>query len=219
VINMINWTRRLPVEHAELRTPVVLARSNREQMAAGLGIRNPTERDETRCETGTEQMTWRPYLPEPGPALSSRAILSRCPSKQSARHVVYVRTSVPRLDSSADGPQEVKRAATTLRLTSSPSIRSGAAYDGMGGDDGYYATLLHELLHATGHQARLARATTGDFSPAGNSLEEGTTLAAQRIVLREIGFSGEALEWHAPKEHGLPVDRRAARNAAAWLLQ
>jgi antirestriction protein ArdC len=21
----------------------------------------------------------------------------------------------------------------------------------MGGDDGYYATLLHELLHATGH--------------------------------------------------------------------
>jgi hypothetical protein len=61
--------------------------------------------------------------------------------------------------------------------------------------------------------------TIGDFSPAGNYLEEGTILAAQRIVLREIGFSGEALEWHAPKEHGLPIDRKAARKAAAWLLR
>jgi antirestriction protein ArdC len=88
----------------------------------------------------------------------------------------------------------------------------------MGGDDGYYATLLHELLHATGHQSRLGRATSGDFSPAGSALEEGTILAAQRIVLREIGFSGEALEWHARKEHGLSVDRKAAVRAAAWLL-
>jgi antirestriction protein ArdC len=88
----------------------------------------------------------------------------------------------------------------------------------MGGDDGYYATFLHELLHATGHPARLARTTIGDFSPAGNYLEEGTILAAQRIVLQEIGFSGEALEWHAPKEHGLPIDRKAAIKAASWLM-
>jgi antirestriction protein ArdC len=63
-----------------------------------------------------------------------------------------------------------------------------AARDGMGGDDGYYATLLHELLHATGHQTRLGRATTGDYSAAGYALEEGTILAAQRILLRELGF-------------------------------
>jgi antirestriction protein ArdC len=88
----------------------------------------------------------------------------------------------------------------------------------MGGDDGYNATLLHELLHATGHQRRLARATTGDFSPAGHDLEEGTILAAQRILLRELGFDAEALKWHAPKEHGLPIDRKAAIKAASWLM-
>jgi Zincin-like metallopeptidase len=90
--------------------------------------------------------------------------------------------------------------------------------DGMGGDDGYDATLLHELLHATGHQRRLARATTGDFSRAGYGLEEGTILEAQRILLREIGFGAEPLDWHAPKKHGFPVDRKPASKAAAWLL-
>ena len=34
---------------------------------------------------------------------------------------------------------------------------SSADGDGMGADDGYYATLLHELLHATRHPSRLSR--------------------------------------------------------------
>jgi antirestriction protein ArdC len=93
-----------------------------------------------------------------------------------------------------------------------------AARDGMGGDDGYYATLLHELLHATGHQTRLGRATTGDYSAAGYALEEGTILAAQRILLRELGFGAEALEWYAPRKQGFPIHRRAASEAATWLL-
>jgi antirestriction protein ArdC len=89
--------------------------------------------------------------------------------------------------------------------------------DGMGGDDGYYSTLLHELLHATGHPSRLSRATTGDYSPPGYAREEGTVLFAQRIVLREIGFDTEAINWHTSSSD-LPLDRGAARAAAAWIL-
>jgi antirestriction protein ArdC len=88
----------------------------------------------------------------------------------------------------------------------------------MGGEDGYYVTLLHELLHATGHPSRLARPTSGDYSSEGYALEEGTVLRSQRIVLEAIGFEADALDWHAPSEHGLPVDPEAARNAAAWVL-
>src|SRR5262245_5832275 len=53
----------------------------------------------------------------------------------------------------------------------------------MGGEDGYYAFLLHELLHATGHPSRLDRVTAGDYSGEGTELEEGTVFLAQRIVL------------------------------------
>jgi antirestriction protein ArdC len=88
---------------------------------------------------------------------------------------------------------------------------------GMGGEDGYYATLIHELLHATGHPSRLGRATTGDFSDRGYAREEGTVLLAQTIVLREIGFGDEATEWYTFAK-GLSPDRRAARAAAAWML-
>ena len=72
-----------------------------------------------------------------------------------------------------------------------------AGGDGLGGDDGYYALLVRELLHATGHPRRLNRATTGDYSCEGYELEEGTVLAAQRIVLAEVGFSVEAVDWQA----------------------
>jgi antirestriction protein ArdC len=92
-----------------------------------------------------------------------------------------------------------------------------ADMDGWGGNDGYYATLLHELLHATGHARRLGRPTTGNYAPSAYALEEGTVAWAQRIVLSEIGFPEEAIEWHVPR--GFPLDRRAAGRAAAWLLQ
>src|SRR5262249_32128170 len=90
-----------------------------------------------------------------------------------------------------------------------------AAWNGMGGEDGYYAYPLHELLHATGHPNRLDRVTTGDYSSEGTELEEATVLVAQRIVLAEIGFPPDALEWHAPNYLELPVDREAAERAAA----
>lgn len=94
-----------------------------------------------------------------------------------------------------------------------------SAMNGMGGEDGYYVTLLHELLHATGHASRLARATTGDYSPEGYACEEGTVLEAQRIVLKTIGFEAEALHFHAPSAHGFPADRCAAADATAWVLR
>jgi hypothetical protein len=95
-----------------------------------------------------------------------------------------------------------------------------AAMIGMGGEDGYYATLLHELLHATGHPSRLARAS---LQVRPNTLEEGTVMAAERIVLAHVGFPVEALDWYAPchptfELEPAPVDRDAAREAAAWVL-
>src|SRR5690242_5203050 len=66
--------------------------------------------------------------------------------------------------------------------------RDIADSNGMGGDDGYYVSLLHELLHATGHPRRLGRPTTVDKTYEGHALEEGTVQAAQAIVLGEIGF-------------------------------
>ena len=92
----------------------------------------------------------------------------------------------------------------------------------MGGDDGYYATLVHELLHATGHPRRLDRATTGDYSLEGYALEERTVCVAERLVLAEIGFPQEALNWYAPapsQHFGLPADRVAATRAASWVLR
>ena len=94
-----------------------------------------------------------------------------------------------------------------------------AAEQGMGGEEGYYASLIHELLHATGHPSRLDRATTGVYTGDGSALEEGTVCMAQRITLTEIGFPLEALDWFAPSSRfGLPADRTAARGAAAWIL-
>jgi hypothetical protein len=92
-----------------------------------------------------------------------------------------------------------------------------AAMFGLGGADGYYVTLAHELLHATGHPRRLARPTCGDYT--NDDLEEGTVNLALRHVLRSIGFPEFALDWHAPYDLGLPVDHEAAKRAAGWVLQ
>ena len=91
-----------------------------------------------------------------------------------------------------------------------------AAMLGLGGDDGYYVTLAHEFLDATGHPRRLGRPTCGDYS--NDDLEEGTVNLALRHVLRSIGFPEFALDWHAPHDLGLPVDREAAKRTAAWVL-
>jgi antirestriction protein ArdC len=88
----------------------------------------------------------------------------------------------------------------------------------MGGEEGSYAYLVHELLHATGHRSRLARATVGDYSPEGDALEEGTVYAAQRIVLAEVGFRPPPSPSWLPSIPTLPVAQEAAAAATAWLL-
>ncbi len=154
-------------------------------------------------------MIWRPYLPEPEPAFvldpgdpsplpspccetcATSAQASRCPRARSSR--------------------KTKKGAVSGYYAPATDIVSvdvrPADLDGMGGHDGYYAVLVHELLHATGHPRRLARRTIGDHSPKGYALEEGTTLAAQRIVLAKIGFDSEALDWHAPST-SFPADHQ-----------
>jgi antirestriction protein ArdC len=104
-----------------------------------------------------------------------------------------------------------------------------AAAAGMGGEEGYYAALTHELLHATGHPSRLNGESIRDESDEGEALEEGTVMAAERIVLEAVGFPLEALDWFAPcrwvfvipsgyRLDPAPVDRDAARAAADWVL-
>jgi hypothetical protein len=160
-------------------------------------------------------MVWRPDLPEPRPAVvgpepvplevlrRARALCAnfRVPPRQFRRRT--------------------KRGAIAVYYPASDIVavdRERADMQGLGGDDGYYATLLHELLHATGHRRRLGRETTGDYSADGSAREEGTVVAGLRLVLEGIGFPAEALDWHAPKDHCVPVDTSAAVQAAEWML-
>ena len=164
-------------------------------------------------------LIWRPDLPEPRPAFKLDA---RDPEPVSLEALLHAR----RLCATFRVPPHQFRRRTSKSVmggyyTATDIVavnRAAADANGLGGDDGYYAVLLHELIHATGHRRRLGRPTTGDYSPEGYALEEGTALTSQRIVLREIGFELEALEWHAPSNHGLPVDQEAAEAAAAWIL-
>ena len=181
-------------------------------------VRAEVEVDLELADLVVETLIWRPYLPEPQPACVEPGESDPVPLD------VLVRAR----DLCANFPVPPRQFRTrTARgccgsyyprsdIVAVDPIRS--AWDGMGGDEGYYAMLIHELLHATGHSKRLARATTGDFSREGYGLEEGTVITAQRIVLQEIGFGAEAIDWFTPQGHGLPVDTREARKAAAWML-
>jgi Zincin-like metallopeptidase len=165
-------------------------------------------------------MTWRPYLPEPRPAYR---LNPSDPEPVPLEVLRYARSlcatfRVP----PRQFRQRVRKGEAGYYNPASDIVAvdpDRAAMDGLGGEDGYYALLLHELLHATGHTSRLDRATSGDYSPTGYELEEGTVRWALRIVLERIGFPPEALDWHAPGDIGLPVDRTAAHAAAEWLLQ
>jgi Zincin-like metallopeptidase len=114
-----------------------------------------------------------------------------------------------------------------------------SAFDGMGGEDGYYVVLLHELLHATGHTSRLWRASLYERSDEAKALEECTTEAALRIVLEELGFPDEALDHFTPRRRTFelstidpenggpclyrfdppPIDRDVAQDMADWVLR
>jgi Zincin-like metallopeptidase len=134
-------------------------------------------------------MTWHPYLPEPeradkmdsdDPEPVPLAVLRdtrdlcanfRVPPRQFRRRAPRGMVGWYRVESDIVAVDPFR-----------------AAQEGMGGEEGYYAFLVHELLHATGHPTRLARSTTGDYTDDANAREEATVRMAQRIVLTEVGF-------------------------------
>jgi hypothetical protein len=161
---------------------------------------------------------WHPYLPEPRPALVMEPGEADPVPLDVLRHARSLchRFRVP--------PRQFRY--RTCRgfvgaywpATDIVAVNPDRADEhSMGGDEGYYAMLLHELLHATGHSRRLGRATCGDLSLEGDALEEGTVTCALRIVLTQIGFPAESVDWLA-QLHELPIDEQAALDAAHWVL-
>ena len=173
-------------------------------------------------------MSWRPFLPEPRSALVAPGSPEPVPLEvlRTARDLIANFRLPPRQfrRGTVNGLAGYYRPSSDIVFVN-PDI---ADMQGMGGHEGYYALLIHELLHATGHPSRLDRTSTGDFSTLGDAREEGTTYAAERIVLSEIGFPEEAVDWFAPDgptlryENGtsrvLIVDWEAASEAAGWVL-
>jgi hypothetical protein len=155
-------------------------------------------------------MTWHPYLPEPRPGFGLE------PGDPEPVPLEALRVARDLCRDFRTPPRQFRR-RTSKGTAGAYYPASDIVAVGMGGDDGYYATLLHDLLHATGHPSRLSRTTTGDYSPLGQAREEGTVWFAQRIVLQEIGFDDEAINWHTGSPD-LPLDRRTAKEAAAWIL-
>ena len=86
----------------------------------------------------------------------------------------------------------------------------------------YYATLLHELTHSTGHPRRLDRATIADASPFGSatySKEELTAEMGSAYLCAEAGISAPVIENQAAYIAGwlkkLRDDRKLLVHAAA----
>jgi antirestriction protein ArdC len=82
----------------------------------------------------------------------------------------------------------------------------------------YYATLLHELGHWTGHPARLDRDLTGRFSSHAYAAEELIAELTSAFLCSELGIRGELRhagyiqDWISL----LTDDTRAIFTAAAW---
>lgn len=69
-------------------------------------------------------------------------------------------------------------------------------YQLFSGSEGYYATLVHELIHRTGHESRLNRASLTDSSKAGYAFEELVADMGSAFVCSTLGISPD-LENHA----------------------
>jgi hypothetical protein len=117
-------------------------------------------------------MTWRPYLPEPEPALVE-------PGEQQPVSLEALRYAREVCACFRVPPRQFRRRVAKglwgayypmSDIVAVDPCRAGA--EGLGGDDGYYAGLLHELLHATGHPRRLGRPTTGTCPPPDRRLRK-----------------------------------------------
>jgi hypothetical protein len=165
-------------------------------------------------------MIWRPYLPEPRPAFKWN------PQDPEPVPLTVLKRARDFCAKFRVPPRQFRRRTATGALGSYwPKTdivavdQRRADADGLGGDDGYYATMIHELLHATGHPRRLGRPTTGDYSREGYDTEEKIVNTALRIVLAEIGFPQEAIDRHTYTDRWPTRDQQAAaERAAAWFL-
>jgi Zincin-like metallopeptidase len=159
--------------------------------------------------TGT--VTWHPYLPEPRPAVIEPGEPEPVPLNvlRDARYLCAGFRVPPR--------QFRRRTARGAAGSYYPAadivaVDVGRAdRDGMGGDDGYYATLVHELLHATGHPARLARTTIGDFSPAGNYSRKGQSWRRRGLFCERLASAVRRSSGTRPRRTAyLSIERQHA---------
>jgi antirestriction protein ArdC len=86
----------------------------------------------------------------------------------------------------------------------------------------YYATLLHELTHATGHTTRLAREGVTESTPFGSAIYSKEELCAEMgsaYLCAEAGISAPVIENQAAYLAGwlskLRDDRKLLVHAAA----
>ena len=94
--------------------------------------------------------------------------------------------------------------------------------------EGFGATLLHELAHASGHESRLARDLSGRFGSRSYSYEELVAELISLMVGSVVGLSGDVENHASYLQSWLDVmreDRRAIFRAAAaaqkavdWML-
>jgi Zincin-like metallopeptidase len=136
---------------------------------------------------------WRPYLPEPQPACVDEGDPEPVPLEvlRDARTLCADFRIPPR-----QFRRRTPRGCVGYYRPESDIVAvnpDSAAMDGMGGADGYYAMLLHELLHATGHPKRLDRASVGDYSAPGYEAEE-----------RDPDYALEGRMWQPQRRLELP---------------
>ena len=62
---------------------------------------------------------------------------------------------------------------------------------------GYYATLIHELTHWTGHKSRLNRPQVGQFGSKDYAYEELIAELGAAMVLGSLGLESETIDSHA----------------------
>lgn len=96
--------------------------------------------------------------------------------------------------------------------------------------EAYYGTLIHELVHATGHPSRLGRNLTGRFGTESYAMEELVAELGSAFVAGHTGLTLEPRDDNAAYLQAwlnvLKADKRAihtaashASKAAAWLIE
>ena len=67
----------------------------------------------------------------------------------------------------------------------------------IGATESYYATLLHELTHWTGHPKRLARDLSGRFGQEGYAMEELVAELGAAFLCCDLGITNQPRPDHA----------------------